>query len=113
MSAPTQNEECKLLDGSYSVSDILDYFENILREDGRKTGNPSIGINVNKIENRITFKITRGYHLKLLMPKTMKLLGGTKNKIIKDGNNESVPHLEITEVVLVHYNTTNNGYKQD
>ena len=43
----------------------------------------------------------------------MKLLGGNKNKMIKDGNDESVPHLEITEVVLVHYNTTNNGYKQD
>ena len=43
----------------------------------------------------------------------MKLLGGNKNNMIKDGNDESVPHLEITEVVLVHYNTTNNGYKQD
>ena len=43
----------------------------------------------------------------------MKLLGGNKNKMIKDGNDESVPHLEITEVVLVHNNTTNNSYKQD
>ena len=53
------------------------------------------------MENRITFKIRIGYYLKLLTPKTMKLLGSTKNKITKDENGEDVPHLKITEVVLV------------
>ena len=43
----------------------------------------------------------------------MKLLGGTKNKITKDKNGENVPHLEITEVVLVHCNMVNNEYQQD
>ena len=43
----------------------------------------------------------------------MKLLGSTKNKITKDKNGENVPHLEITEVVLVHCNTVNNDYLQD
>ena len=43
----------------------------------------------------------------------MKLLGGTENKIIKDKNGENVPHLEITEVVLVHCNIVNNDYQQD
>ena len=43
----------------------------------------------------------------------MKLLGSTKNKITKDKNGENVPHLEITEVVLVHCNMINNGYQQD
>ena len=43
----------------------------------------------------------------------MKLLGSTKNKIIKDKNVENVPHLEITEVVLVHCNVVNNHYPQD
>ena len=57
---------------------------------------------VNKIENRITFKIKTGYYLELLTPGTMKLLGSTKNKITKDKNGENVPHLQITEVVLVH-----------
>ena len=38
----------------------------------------------------------------LLTPETMKLLGSTKNKIAKDKNGENVPHLEITEVELVH-----------
>ena len=43
----------------------------------------------------------------------MKLLGSTKNKITKDKNGENVPHLEITEVVLVHCNIVNNDYPQD
>ena len=47
------------------------------------------------------------------MPETMKLLGRTENKITKDKNSESVRHLEITEVVLVHYNIVNNDYHQD
>ena len=47
------------------------------------------------------------------MPETMKLLESTKNKITKDQNSENVSHLEITELVLVHYNTVNNSYQQD
>ena len=43
----------------------------------------------------------------------MKLLGSTENKITKDKNGENVPHLEITEVVLVHCNVVNNDYQQD
>ena len=43
----------------------------------------------------------------------MKLLGSTKNKITKDKNRENVPHLEITEVVLVHCNMVNNDYQQN
>ena len=47
----------ELPDGSYSVSDIQDYFEYILKKHGEKTNNPSIRIYINKIENKITFKI--------------------------------------------------------
>ena len=43
----------------------------------------------------------------------MKLLRSTENKITKDKNGENVPHLEITEVVLVHCNMVNNDYQQD
>ena len=43
----------------------------------------------------------------------MKLLGSTKNTINKDKNGENVPHLEITEVVLVHCDIVNNDYQQD
>ena len=70
-------------------------------------------IYVNKIENRVTFKIKNGYSLELLTKETMKLLGSTENKITTDKNGENVPHLEITEVVLVHCNIVNNDYQQD
>ena len=43
----------------------------------------------------------------------MKLLGITKRKINKDKNGENIPHLEITEVVLIHCNIVNNDYHQD
>ena len=74
--------------------------------------NPSIRIYVNKIENRITFKIKNGYYLELLTPETMKLLGSTKNKVTKDKNGENVPLLEVVELVLVHCNLVNNDYQQ-
>ena len=76
ISASTWNEEFKLPDGSYSVSDIQDYFEYILKKHGENTNKPSIQIYVNKIENRITFKIKNGYSLELLTKETMKLLVG-------------------------------------
>ena len=43
----------------------------------------------------------------------MKLLGSTENKITKSKNGENVPHLEITEILLVHCNIVNNDYQQD
>ena len=43
----------------------------------------------------------------------MKLLGSTKSKITKDVNDENVPYLEITEVILIHCNVINNSYQQD
>ena len=43
----------------------------------------------------------------------MKLLGSTKSKITKDKNGENVPHLEVTEEVLVHFDIVNNDYQQD
>ena len=77
-------------------------------------GHPSKRIHVNKIENRITFKIKTGYYyLGLLTPETIELLGSTENKIIKDKNGEKVPHLEIAEVVLVYCSIVNNYYQQD
>ena len=90
--------------GSCSASDIQDYFEYILKKHGENIDNPSRRIYVNKVENRITFKIKTGYYLDLLTPETIKLLGSIENKITRDKNGENVPHLEITEVVLDHYN---------
>ena len=79
----------------------------------RVSDNPLIMIYVNKIENRITFKFKRGYYLEPLTPESIKLLGSTKSKITKDKNGENVPHLEITEVVLIPCNIVNNDYQQD
>ena len=57
-----------------------------------RTDNPSITTYVNKIYNRITFKIKTGYYVKLLTPETMKLLGSTKSKVTKDENGKNFPH---------------------
>ena len=113
ISAQTWNDEFKLPDGSYSVSDTQYYFEYILRKQGEDIDKPSVQIYVHKIENRVTFKIENGYSLELLTPETMKLLGSTKNKITKDKNGENLPYLEITKVVLFHCNIVNNNYQQD
>ena len=82
--APTWNEEFTLPDGSYSVSDIQDHFEYILKKHGENTDKPSIKIYVNKIENRTTFKIKTGYSLELLIKERMKLLGSAESKITKE-----------------------------
>ena len=68
ISAPTWSEEFKLPDGSYSVSDIQDYFEYFLKKHSESVDNQSIRMYVNRIENRITFKIKNGYYLELLTP---------------------------------------------
>ena len=113
ISAPTWSEEFKLPDGSYSGSNIQDYFEYILKKHSESVDNPSIRMYVNRIENRITFKIKSGYYLELLTPETMKLLGTTESKITKDKNGEKVPHLEIVELVLAHCSLVNNDYQPD
>ena len=100
--ASTWNEKFELPDGSNSVSDIQDYSEYILKKHEENTHNSSVKRYVNKIENKITFRIKNGYSLELLTPETIKLIGSTENKITKDKNGENVSHLEITELVLVH-----------
>ena len=113
MSALTWNDKFELPGGSCSVSNIQDYFEYILRKHGVNIDKPSVKIYVNKIENITKFKIKNWYSLEFSVPETMALLGSTENKITKDKNGENIPHLEITEVVLVHYNIANNDYQQD
>ena len=84
-----------------------------LKKHEEKTDNPSIRIYLNKIENRITFKVKIGYYFGILTPETMKLLASTKSKITKDKNCENVPHLEVIKVVLVHCNIGNNDYQHN
>ena len=70
-------------------------------------------MNINKIPNRITFKIKARYCIEFLTSEKMKILGGTKSKITKNENGENVPNLEFTEVILVHCNIVNNNYQQN
>ena len=96
ISSPTWNENFDLPDESYP--DIQDYSVYILKRHWGRTGNPSITIYINKIENILEFKIKTGYYLKLLIPETNKLFRIT---------------WKILEVVLVHCNIINNNYQQD
>ena len=114
ISAPTWNDEFNLPHGSYSVFDIQDYFEYIIKEHETitDTDNSPVQIDVNEIKNRIVFKIKAGYKLELLLEKTMQLLGSSKKVIDKNKNGELVPRLETVEVVLVHCNLVNNNYQQ-
>ena len=113
ISAPLCRDEFELPDGSYSISDIQDYYEYILKKHSENVDNPSIKIYVNKIENRVTFKIKKRYYLELLTLETVKILGSTESKITEDKNGENVPHLEIAELLLIHGNLVNNNYEQN
>ena len=112
ISAPTWNDKFELPDESYPLSNIQDFFEYILKKHGENVDKPSVQIYV-KLKPELHFKIKDGYSLELLTFETMKLLGSTGNKITKDKNGENVPHREVTEVVLVHWNMVNNDYQQD
>ena len=78
--SPTWNDKFELPHGSYSVSDIQVCFEYILKKHGEKIDNSSVKIQVNKIENRITFRIQNRCSLERLTPETMELLGNTEKK---------------------------------
>ena len=57
ISAPTWNDEFELPDGSYSISDIQDYSEYILKEHAKDIDKPSVQMYVNKTENRLLLKL--------------------------------------------------------
>ena len=112
ISTPTWNDEFDLSDGSYSISDIQDYFEFIIKKHETLVENPPIQIYPNKIKKRIVFKVKTGCKLGLLSLETKKLLGSAKKDVDKDKDGEDVPKLESVEVVLVHYDLVNNSYQQ-
>ena len=97
ISAPTWNDTFDLPDGSYSIADIQDYFEFIIKKHETLTDNFI----------RIKLKI----ELELLTLETMKLLGNTKKDVDANKNSENVPKLESVEVVLVHCNLVKNDYQ--
>ena len=82
ISAPTWNDVFDLADGSYSISYIQDYFEQIIKKHETIANNAPVETYVNKIKNRIVFKIKTGHKLELLSPEAMRLLGSTKKVLI-------------------------------
>ena len=90
--APTWNGEFTLPNGCYSVSDIQDYFEYIIKnhETIADTDNPPVRVYVNKIKDRIFLKIKTGYKLELLTKETMQFLGSSNKIIHKNRDGEFV-----------------------
>ena len=113
ISAPTWGDEFERPDGSYSISNIQDYFEYILKKHSESVDDPPVEIFVSKNENRIIFTTENRCYLELLTPETMKLLGSTKSKITGENNGENVPRLEVVVVVLIHCNIVDNSYLQN
>ena len=112
ISAPTWNDNFDLADGSYSVSDIQDYFEYIIKKHETIADKAPVQIYVNKIKDRIAFKTKTGYKLELLTKETLQLSGSSKNDIDQNKDGELVPRLETAEVVLAHCNLVNNSYNK-
>ena len=112
ISASIWNDEFDLPDGSYSISNIHDYFGFIIKKHETLHENPPMQIYPNKIKNKIFFKIKTGCKLEFLSPETMKLIESTKKDVDTDKVGEDVPKLESVEVFLMHYNLVNNSYQQ-
>ena len=77
-------------DGSYSVSDIQDYFEYIIKKHETMANNPHVQVYVSKIKNKIDFRIKTGYKLESLFSETMELLGSTKKYFDQNKDGEDV-----------------------
>ena len=102
ISAQNWIDKFDLLDGSYSVSDIQDYFEYIITKHEVVADNLPTQIYFNKT----------GYKIDLLSKETMKLLGSREIVIDKYKNGKNVPKLEIADVILMHCNAVNYSYQQ-
>ena len=94
------------------MSDIQDYIKYIIKKHQILAKIPPIHVYINRIYNRLVFKIKDGYRLELQAPETMKLFGSTKKLTDKTKNGENVPSLEVGEVVIVLYNLVDNQYQQ-
>ena len=87
-----------MLDGSYWKSDIQDYTEYIIKRYETLTENLPTHMHINKIVNRLVFKIKGGYKLELPISETMKLFGSKIKLIGKTKNGENIPSHEVVEV---------------
>ena len=110
ISTSTWDETFDLPDGSYSIADIQDYFQFIIKKHETITAdeNSPVLIYPGKKRNRIIFKIKTGYKLELLTNEKMKLLGDGPI-IDKDKNGDNVPELEQVHSVSIHCNVLHNS----
>ena len=83
ISPPTWNDTFDLPDGSYSIADIQDYFEFIIKNHETLIENQPVRIYSNRIKNRIVSKIETEYKLELLTFETTRLLGSTEKIFIQ------------------------------
>ena len=79
ISGPTWNDAFDLLDGFYSIADIQDYFEFIIKKHKTLSENLPVQIYQNKIKQSF-FKIKTWCKLELLTPETIKSLRCTKKR---------------------------------
>ena len=112
ISLPMWSDTFDVPDGSYSIAALQNYFEYIIKKHETIADVSPVLIYVNKINNRIVFKIKSGYKLELLSKETMRLLGNSADTIDDHKNSELVPKLESVDLVLVHCNLVNNSYQQ-
>ena len=66
--------------GCYSLSDIQDYIEYMIKKAWSINNNLPIQVYINRINNTLVLKITDGYKLELQTPETIKLFGSTKRE---------------------------------
>ena len=109
--APTWNDEFELQYGSSSESDFQDCIEYIIKKYKTLTKIPPIHVYINRIKNRLVFKIKDECKLELKTPETMKLFGSRKKLIKKTKSGEKLPILEVVEVVLNQCNLVDNQYQ--
>ena len=93
-------DEFELPYGSYSLPDIQDYIVYIIKKHETLLTNSPINIHINRINNRLFFKINYGHKLELKIAEIMKI-GSPKKLIDKITNGGNVLSLEVFEVVLI------------
>ena len=112
IAAPTWNHEFELPDSSYSVSDIQDCTEYIIKKHKTLTKIPPIDVYINRINKGLVFKIKDGNKLELQTPETVKLFSITKKLIGKTKIGEKWPSIEVVQGDLVQCNWVDNQYQQ-
>ena len=94
------------------MSDIQDYIEYIIKKHEKLISISPTYVYINRINNRLVFKIKDGYKSELEMPEEIKLFGRAKKLIEKTKNAEKVPSLEVADVFLVQFNLVWNQDQQ-